>query len=297
MKYIITGSLGNISLPVTKNLVAAGKDVTVISSNTAKKQEIEKLGALAAIGSVKDETFLNETFKNADVAYLMIPNDFTVTDYPNFQREVADNYVKAIKASNIKYVVLLSSIGAHLRKGAGPIDALGYLEEQLLKLENVHVKFLRPSYFFSNLYSLTGLIKHAGITGNNFGNTDEKLVLVHTDDIAVEATRQLLDLSFTGNSITYISGDERHPDEIAEILGKAVGKEGTPWITFTDEESLKGMLDAGLPEGFANLYIQMGQAIRTGKLQEEYWKNRPETFGKYKLEDFARDFAVAYGKG
>lgn len=296
MKYIITGSLGNISLPITKNLVAAGQDVTVISSSTDKKQVIEELGAKAAIGSVKDKTFLNETFKNADVAYLMIPNDFTVIDYPAFQLEVADNYVQAIKTSNVKHVVLLSSIGAHLRKGAGPIDALGYLEEQLQKLENIHVKFLRPSYFFSNLYSLIGMIKHAGITGNNFGNTDEKLVLVHTDDIAAEATRQLLDLSFSGNSITYIAGDERHPNEIAEILGKTVGKEGTPWITFTDEESLKGMLDAGLGQGFPELYTQLGKAIRTGKLQEDYWKNRPKTFGKYKLEDFARDFAVAYGK-
>ena len=296
MKYIITGSLGNISLPITKNLVAAGKDVTVISSSINKKQEIENLGAEAAIGSVKDKAFLNETFKNADVAYLMIPNDFTVTDYPKFQREVADNYVEAIKTSSIKHVVLLSSIGAHLRKGAGPIDALGYLEEQLLKLENVHTKFLRPSYFFSNLYNLTGMIKHVGITGNNFGNTDEKLVLVHTDDIAAEATTQLLDLSFTGNSIKYISGDERHPSEIAELLGKAVGKEGTPWITFTDDESLKGMMEAGLTEGFANLYVQMGKAIREGELQEDYWKNQPETFGKYKLEDFAKDFIVAYGK-
>jgi len=296
MKYIITGSLGNISLPITKNLVAAGKDVTVISSSINKKQEIENLGAEAAIGSVKDKAFLNETFKNADVAYLMIPNDFTVTDYPKFQREVADNYVEAIKTSSIKHVVLLSSIGAHLRKGAGPIDALGYLEEQLLKLENVHTKFLRPSYFFSNLYSMTGMIKHAGITGNNFGNTDEKLVLVHTDDIAAEATTQLLDLSFTGNSIKYISGDKRHPNEIAELLSKAVGKEGTPWITFTDEESLKGMMEAGLTEGFANLYVQMGKAIREGELQEDYWKNQPETFGKYKLEDFAKDFIVAYGK-
>jgi hypothetical protein len=40
----------------------------------------------------------------------------------------------------------------------------------------------------------------------------------------------------------------------------------------------------------------MGQAIRTGKLQEDYWKHRPETFGKYNLEDFAKDFAVAYGQ-
>lgn len=294
MKYIITGSLGHISLPVTKNLVAAGHDVTVISSKQDRKSEIETLGATAAIGSATDAAFISEVFKNADVAYLMVPSDFSVTDYPKMQRDVADNYVQAIKTSSITHVVLLSSIGADLRTGTGPIDGLGYLEEKLLALQNVHTKFLRPSYFFANLYSQAGLLKHAGITGSNFGDSDEKLVLVDTRDIAIEASKHLLDLSFTGNSVSYIAGDERHPKEIAAILGNAVGKEHTPWVTFTDDESRKGMLDAGLNPGFAELYVQMGQAIRSGRLQADYWKNRPAVLGNYKLEDFAKDFATAY---
>ena len=297
MKYIITGSLGNISLPVTKNLVAAGQDVTVISSSESKKLEIEQLGAAAAIGSALDGGFIASVFKNADVAYLMVPNDYAATDYPKMQRDIADNYVQAISESNIKYVVLLSSVGADLRKGAGPIDGLGYLEDKLLQLKNVNTKFLRPSYFFANLHSMAGMIKHAGIAGNNFGDTGEKMVLVDTSDIAVEATKQLLDLDFTGNSVTYISGDEVNPTEIAKVLGEAVGKENLPWITFTDEESRQGMLDAGLSPGFAELYIQMGQKIRSGELLKDYWENRPKTLGKYKLEDFAKDFAVAYQAG
>ncbi|CAG4988472.1 hypothetical protein DYBT9275_00088 [Dyadobacter sp. CECT 9275] len=297
MKYIITGSLGNISLPVTENLVKDGHEVTVISSNPGKKEAIEKLGAKPAIGSVTDASFLSDVFRNADVAYLMVPSDFSAPDYPKLQREIADHYVGAIAGSSITHVVLLSSIGAHLRQGAGPIDGLGYLEERLLELKDVHTKFLRPSYFFNNLYSQAGLISHAGIAGSNFGNTEEKLVLVHTGDIAIVASRYLLDLSFTGNSITYISSDERHPNEIAELLGKSVDKEGIPWITFTDEQAQQGMVDGGLSPGFADLYVKMGRAIREGKLQEHYWQNRPEVLGTYKLEDFVKAFSLAYHKG
>ncbi|WP_026632979.1 NmrA family NAD(P)-binding protein [Dyadobacter alkalitolerans] len=293
MKYIITGSLGNISRPVTKNLVAAGHDVTVVSSSADKKSAIESLGATAAIGSVTDTAFLKETLQNAEVAYLMIPSDFALKDYAQFQLEVADKYVEALKGSNIKHIVLLSSLGAQMRKGAGPIDALGYLEEKLLALPDLNVNFLRPSYFFSNLFSLAGMIKHAGVAGNNFGDTDEKLVLTHTDHIAEVATAALLNPT-EGKNVTNIANDERHPSEIAAILGNAVGKENTPWITFSDQDAYNGMLGAGLNESFAKLYKEMGQALRSGQMQEEYWKNRPEQLGSYKLEDFAKEFAGAY---
>lgn len=292
MKYIITGSLGNISLPVTKNLVNAGHDVTVISSTANKKSEIEALGANAAIGSATDVAFLKNTFKNADIAYLMVPSSFAIEDYEKFQLEVADSYIEALTGSSIKYVVLLSSIGAHLRQGAGPIDAIGYLEEKLLGLPGIQSNFLRPSYFFNNLFSQAGLIEHAGIAGSNFGDSDEKLVLTDTDDIAVVATEALLNRP-AENKITYIASDERHPSEIASILGKAVGKENIPWITFTDEQALEGMRGAGLNENFAGLYVEMGQALRNGTMQEDYWKNRP-VLGSYKLEDFAKKFAAVY---
>lgn len=296
MKYIITGSLGNISLPVTQNLLKAGHRVVVISSNSGKKEQIESLGAEAAIGSVQDVTFLESAFKGGDVAYLMIPSDFSVTDYAAFQREVADQYVQAIQSAGITRIVLLSSIGAHLRKGAGPIDALGYLEEKLAAIPGLQVKILRPSYFFNNLYAQIDLIKNAGIAGSNFGGTEEKLVLVDTDDIAKVATEQLLAPFTEAQTITYISSDERHPSEIAAVLGAAVGKEGTPWIPFSDEDAYNGLLQAGLNESFAGLYRDMGHALQNGTMQEDYWKNRREIKGILKLEDFAKRFAGAYAQ-
>lgn len=297
MKYIITGSLGNISLPVTQNLIKAGHEVLVISSNTAKKEQIESLGAQAAIGSVQDTAFLESAFQGGDVAYLMIPSDFALADYAAFQLEVADKYVRAIQSAGISRIVLLSSIGSHLRKGAGPIDALGYLEEKLAAIPGLQVKILRPSYFFSNLYSQIGLIKHAGIAGSNFGDTGEKLVLTDTDDIALAATEALLTPFTEKESITYIASDERDPSEIASVLGAAVGKEGIPWVTFSDEDAYNGMVQAGLNDVFARLYMEMGQALRNGTMQEDYWKNRPEITSTFKLEDFAKRFAGAYAAG
>ena len=36
MKYVVTGSLGNISKPLAERLIAAGHEVTVMSSNPEK---------------------------------------------------------------------------------------------------------------------------------------------------------------------------------------------------------------------------------------------------------------------
>ena len=292
MKYVITGSLGNISLPVVKNLIAAGHAVTVISSNENKKDEIETLGATAAIGSVSDLTFVSQSFKVADAVYLMIPPNFASNDFAAYQKNVADVYVKAIQENGVKNVVQLSSIGAHMRKDSGPIDGLAYLEMALEKLD-VNVKMLRPSYFFYNLMGMIPMIKNAGIMGSNFGNTDEKLVLVHTNDIADAVTENLLHLNFTGKSIQYIASDECSISEITEVLSNASSKPNTPWITFSDEDALNGMLQAGLPKTNADGYVQMGKSIRNGLLQEDYWKNKP-SLAKIKLADFAKEFEAAY---
>ena len=64
MKYVITGSIGNISRPLVKKLIAAGHHVSVISSNESRSEEIKSLGATSLIGSVTDVAFQDE-----DAAY------------------------------------------------------------------------------------------------------------------------------------------------------------------------------------------------------------------------------------
>jgi len=49
-----------------------------------------------------------------------------------------------------------------------------------------------------------------------------------------------------------------------------------------------------LPQEIAKNYTEMGHAIRSGKMQEDYFNNQPETLGETKLEDFAKTFAGAY---
>lgn len=294
MKYVITGSLGNISKPLTENLVKAGHHVTVITSKEANRAAIEATGAKAAVGSVEDAAFINAAFAGADAVYLMIPPNWGVTDWFGWQKGVADNYVAAVNNNKVKYVVQLSSIGAHLRKGAGPIDGLGYLEEKLHGAEHSNVKVLRPSYFYTNLLSMIPLINGMNIMGSNFGNTDEKLVLVHPADIAAAAFEELNNPSFTGYSIRYISSDESHPSEIAATLSEAIGKPGIPWVTFSDEQSLQGMKGAGLSDVIAEGYTTMGAAIRNGLVQEDYWKENKAVYGKIKLADFAKEFAAVY---
>jgi uncharacterized protein YbjT (DUF2867 family) len=159
-------------------------------------------------------------------------------------------------------------------------------------VEGLNVKALRPSYFMQNLYAMAGMVKGMGIMGSNFG--DDKLVLVHTNDIAEAALDELLRLDFTRFQVRYIAGDEKTGAEIAQILGGAVGKPETPWVVFTDEQNKQGMLQAGLNEEIAGKYTEMGAAIRDGSMQDDYMANRP-TLSKTKLEDFAKnEFAPAF---
>ena len=100
MKIIVTGSLGHISKPLTEELVQKGHEVTVISSKADKQQEIEALGATAAIGSVEDADFLTSTFTGADAVYTMVPptNYFAPDlDLTAYCLGVGNNYAAAIE--------------------------------------------------------------------------------------------------------------------------------------------------------------------------------------------------------
>ena len=251
-------------------------------------------GAKAAIGELSDKNFLTTTFTGADAVYLMIPPNFTPKKaFREYQNDIAENFVHSLKDTGVKNIVVLSSIGAHLGKGTGPVDGLFDLEQQLSVLKDRNIRFLRPSYFMYNLMAQIPMIKNMGIMGANFfGDSDEKLVLTHTLDIAKEVALSLSDPKLTGHSIQYIGGDERKPSEIAEVIGKAISKD-LNWITFNDEQSLGGMLQAGLPEFAAQMYTEMGACLRNGKMQEDYWKNQPQK-SSMKLEDFIPEFVAAY---
>jgi len=296
MKYVITGGAGNISKPLTEKLLKAGHDVTVVGRNAENIRTLTDLGAKAAIGSVQDVEFLKKVFSGADAVYTMSPPNYQTNDMKSSIAEVEKNYAEALKANNIKYVVNLSSIGAHLPEKCGPVVGL-YRGEQLLnELKNTNIKHLRPAYFFANFLGNVGMVKNMNIIGGNFGGADFKMVLADTNDVAEVAFEELSNLNFKGHSVRYIASDERSTSDIAKTLGEAIGKPDLPWITFTDEQAYQGMMQMGFPENAVKNFTEMGHAMQDGSMFEDYWKHHPDKLGKTKLEDFARTFAAVYNR-
>ncbi len=293
MKYIITGSTGNISKPLTAMLLKAGHQVSVITSNIEKEKEIEATGAKALIGSVEDAAFLTTAFQGADAVYTMIPPKMDAPDWKDFIYRVGDSYTTAIKSSGIKKAVNLSSIGAHLATGGGLTSLYYHVEQELNKLENLNLVHLRPGSFYYNFFGNIGMIKHMGIIGNNYA--DRVVPLTHPKDIAAAAFEELTDLQSPGRKVRYVVSDELSTDEIARVLGEAIGKPGLPWVKFKDEDALNGMIQAGLTPDVAKKLVEMGQAVQSGESVADYILHKP-VFSPTRLEEFAKEFAIAYEK-
>lgn len=293
MKYIITGGAGHTARPLAEGLLKAGKDVTVIGRNPEHLKGLANLGAKTAIGSVEDVEFLKKAFAGAGAVYTLIPTRPDSTDLKGDIARIGRNYAEAIAGSGITHVVNLSSIGAHMPKNCGPVSGLHFAEEAFNQLMGVNVLHLRPGYFFSNFFANIPMIKFMNIIGNNFHGSS-KIVMSETNDIAEAALQELLDLKFKGHGIRYLASDEKSGLEIASILGTAIGRKDLPWVEFTDEQALIGMMQAGLAGELARNYTEMGTAMRSGKMFEDYLRNKPSRLGKTKFEDFAKVFASAY---
>ena len=296
MKIIITGSLGNISMPLTQELVQKGHHVTVISSNPERQKKIEALGGTAAIGSLEDVNFLTTTFSNADAVYTMVPpnNYFDHSlDLLAYYKKLGANYAEAIKQTGVKHVVNLSTIGAHLEKGNGILSGAHNVEKILNQLPpEVSITHMRPTSFFYNLLGYIHSIKTQGNIVANYG-TENIIPWVSPKDIA-SAIAEELETTVTGRKIRYVASEELTGSETAKILGEAIGKPDLQWKLITNEEVLSGLQAIGMNPQIAAGLVEMYAALQSGLLAEDYNMNKPAVMGKVKLKDFAIDFAKAY---
>jgi len=305
MKIIVTGSLGNISLPLTKILTAQGHSVTVVSSDPTKQVAIENLGAKAAIGSIANVNFLIDTFSSADAVYAMIPLSFTDPDLGAYMHQIAQNYAQALKAAGTKRIVVLSGWSADLVKGENV--------EHIFDGMDASVTVMRPAAFYTNFYQSMDLIKGKGFIGKfltlrylgpwalltgktgllmgNYGG-DDRIVFVSPKDIADAVAEELL-LMPKNKTIRYVGSEEMTCNEAATIIGTAVGKPWLKWVLLSDKAMLQGLKMAKLPEKLAETLVEMQAAMHSGKTLDNFHKSNPK-MGKVKLTDFAKEFAAVY---
>ena len=242
--------------------------------------------------------FITQAFAGADAVYCMVPpqNYFDQNlDLLGVYLRIGKNYVQAIKQTGVKRVINLSTIGGHLDKGNGILLGANRVENLMNELPNdVAVTHIRPTEFYYNLLPQVHSAKNNGFIASNIGG-EVVNVWVSPSDIAAAIAEEITE-PMTGRKVVYVASEEITYHELAKILGEAIGKPDLKWLALTDEQMESGAVNVGMKPDIAAGLTEMYAAINSGLLYEDYVLNKPLTFGKVKVKDFAKDFASVYNQ-
>lgn len=289
--YVLMGSNGNITSKAARLLLSQGHEVRVIGRNAGSLAPLKQAGADIATGDAHDADFLAQTFEGAAAVYVMIPPSYDSPDMRKYQSRLGEAIAQAIVQSGVKRVVHLSSIGAHLPAGTGPIAGIHDQEQRLNAIAGLDLLHLRAAYFMENHLHAAGLIAAFGVYPS-MEKSDVPMAMVATQDIAAVVARELAQPSKRG--VLHLRAPSLYSFEAAaSILGAAIGKPELKHVQADPAQAKAGMVQHGFSQNVADLFEEMARAASDGRLASSF-ATAPTEIGPTTLEQFAPVFKAAF---
>ena len=288
--YAILGATGNTGSIIADFLLSKGEKVRVVGRDTGRLQRFVRKGAEAFTADVSDAAALTKAFSGARAAYLMLPPIVSRED----QERESDAIAKAVKDSGLRYAVYLSSYGAHVPKGTGPVSGLHSSEQKLNAIDGLNVLHLRAAYFMENNLAAIGMIHQMGILGNAL-LPGLKIPMAATRDVADYAAQRLMHLDFSGKQTRELLGErDLSMTEAAAVIARGIGKPDLRYEQFPYDQVQQALTQLGVPPKGAAMYIEMYKSINAGVLVPLEPRS-PENTTPTSFERFVQDvFAPAY---
>ncbi|MCF0074956.1 NAD(P)H-binding protein [Dyadobacter sp. CY261] len=294
-KIVVLGATGTVGSKISEILLNQGHQVTLIARHTEKLEKYCSLGAEIIAGDITDVQTLTNAFKNADSAFVLLPDNVKAENTRAYQRQVTSIFIEAIEKSGIKYIVNMSSLGSHMHEGNGMMGGTGEQEVRLNQLQDVNVLHIRSAYFMENFLRTIGVVKKMGFNATA-ADGDHSIPMVATEDVAKIAAGHLANLDFEGKSVHAVMGPRDYTyREFTSIIGKAIGNPELTYVQLPVEQVKQAFLGNGFSEDFANNLIEMGTAIKTGFMN--YQKRDDSTTTPTTAEAFVDGvYLLAYNK-
>jgi uncharacterized protein YbjT (DUF2867 family) len=286
--YVILGATGNTGSIIADSLLSEGKKVRVMGRDAGRLERFVGKGAEAFAANVTDAAALTKAFSDARAAYLMLP---PITSREDQERE-SDAIAKAVKESGLPYAVHLSSYGAQVPEGTGPVAGLHSSEQKLNAIGGLNVLHLRAAYFMENNLAAIGMIHGMGIIGNAL-LPDLKLPMIATRDVGDYAAQRLLLVDFSGKQTRELLGErDLSMTEATAVIARGIGKPDLRYEQFSYDQVQRVLEQMGMPPKKAAVYIELFHAINTGVLVAEEPRSR-ENSTLTSFENFVQDVFVA----
>lgn len=294
-RIVVLGATGTVGSKISDILLNQGHQVTLIARHIEKLEKNRILGAEIIAGDITDVETLASAFKNADSAFVLLPDNTKAENTRAYQRQVTSFLIKAIENSGIRYIVNMSSLGSHMHEGNGMMAGTGEQEVRLNQLTDVNVLHIRSAYFMENFLRTIGLVKKMGFNGTVAAG-DHAIPMVATEDAAAIAAAHLANLDFNGKSVRPVMGPRDYTyQEFTSIIGSAIGKPELSYVQLPVEQVTQVFLGNGYSKDFTHNLIEMGTAIKTGFMN--YQKRDESTTTHTTAEAFVNSvYLPAYNK-
>ena len=285
--YVILGASGNTGSVIGESLLSKGKKVRVVGRDAARLQRFVRKGAEAFTAQLSDAAALTVAFRGARAAYLLLP---PITSREDQERE-SDAIAKAVRESSLPYALYLSSYGAHVPEGTGPVTGLHSSEQKLNAISGLNVLHLRAAYFMENNLAAIGMIQAIG----RFGHAllpDVKLPMIATRDVGDYAAQRLVDLDFSGKQTRELLGErDLSMTEVTAAIAHGIGKPDLRYVQFSYDQMQQALTQMGFSPKKAAVYIEMFKAINEGILAAQEPRSQdnrtPTSFEKFVQDVFA----------
>jgi uncharacterized protein YbjT (DUF2867 family) len=288
MKIAVTTPAGHVGSAVVDFLLEFGGDMRVVllARRPEKLTNFLKRGAEITIGPQDDADYLVKATRGADALFWATPPGYGSDNVRAFQNRLGRAGATAIRTNGIPRVVNLSSIGAHLDSGVGPISGLHDVEG-LLDEAATHITHLRPGFFFENLLWQLDSIRTTGRFSLPLSGT-LRYPMIATHDIGRVAAARLASRGWIGHFVGELHGPaDLSFDEVAGILSQTLARK-VEFVRCSPEETRRVMLNNAVSENAVDLMLEMYDAVDTGKLQTIEPRST-KTTTPTTLTEFARD--------
>ncbi len=288
MKIVVTTPTGQIGNKLANILLDRKADVTLIARHPEKVKDLASRGAKVVAGEHGDPAVVEQALRNADALFWLTPSEMTSRDPLGEARRMAEAGASVIRKHPDLHVVHLSSAGAFLPSGTGPIVGHHDTEEKF-RAAGKNIVSLRPNEFMENVFfSLPTIIGQDSIYTSLPGSV--KAPLIATRDIAEVAVEFLLKPIDGHHVIDIVGPQEISLDEWASIAGQAIGKP-IRVVTVPGDNLKAAMSQSGMSPEMAALLVEMEEAYP--KIQQ--FKGEQRRTGKITFAQFAREvFAPGY---
>ena len=245
-------------------MLADGHPVRALVRDVGRAATWRHRGVELIEGDLADSDTLARAFDGAAGAYVLAPADPQDPDPVASYQRIAEAVRSSATAAGLGRLVFLSSEGAHLSQGTGPILGLHHAEAILAGVAPT-TTFLRPSFFQENWRPLFGLARAQGIMPSMMQPLDAARAQIATADIGEEVARLLVEDS--PPAIVELAGPaDASAADAAAAMARALGREVAP-VPVPREAWAETLTGAGLGEPYAALLCEMYDGINAGHVR------------------------------